>query len=240
MSIQEEIQSLSPSAIVEMFILDSTAMSNGTLFRFHPGVSEVKSALTWQGHTYQPLPVEVDGFDVTAGGSLPRPKIRVANAEGLFSALVAEMDDLIGCKVIRKRTMARYLDAVNFKSGNPFADPMQEFPDDLWFIDRKVSENKYMIEWELASAFDLQGVMLPFRQLIQNSCCWSYRGSECGYRGAPFNRFDQKSQPGGEDFCAKRLSSCQARFNDLALSTLTPDKQVILPFGGFPGVLRDF
>src|SRR6185436_7754424 len=29
------------------------------------------------------------------------------------------------------------------------------------------------------------GVMLPRRQIIQNICTWRYRGSECGYTGAP-------------------------------------------------------
>lgn len=229
MAIQDEIQLLAPSAIVEMFVLDTSMMPDGSMLRFHSGIGEIKSALTWQGKVYQPLPIEAEGFDLTAGGSLPRPKIRVANVEGLFSAAIAEMDDLVGCKIIRKRTMAKFLDAVNFKNGNPFADPMQEFPDQLWFIDKKNSENKYMIEWELASAFDLQGVMLPFRQVIQNSCCWKYRSEECGYVGPYYDKADKPTGNKDEDYCSKRLSSCQVRFGN----------SEALRFGGFPGVQRN-
>lgn len=228
MAIQDEIQLLAPSSIVELFVLDATMFKGGSIYRFHSGTSEVKSPVTWQGKVYQPLPIEAEGFDMTAGGALPRPKIRVANVEGLFSAAVAEMDDLVGCKIIRKRTMAKFLDAVNFPNGNPHADPMQEFPDQMWFIDKKNSENKYMIEWELASAFDVQGVMLPFRQVIQNSCSWTYRGPECGYAGPAYDKDDKRTWLEGTDFCAKRLSSCRVRFGQNA----------VLPFGGFPGVQR--
>lgn len=230
MAIQDEIQSLSPSSIVEMFVLDSTMMKGGSIFRFHAGTSELNSPVVWQGQTYQPLPIEAEGFDLSAGGSLPRPKVRVANIDGLFSAAIADMDDLVGCKITRKRTMARFLDAVNFKAGNPNADPMQEFPDQTWFIDKKNSENKHMIEWELASAFDVQGVMLPFRQVIQNSCCWQYRGPECAYDGPAFDKDDKRTWTEGADHCPKRLTSCQVRFGSIG--------QPNLPFGGFPGVQR--
>lgn len=229
MSIHEEIQSLSPSSIVEMFVLDATNIEGGSILRFHSGTSELKSAVTWQGNQYLPLPVEAEGFDLTTAGSLPRPKVRVANVDGLFTALIADLDDLIGAKIIRKRTMARFLDAVNFKDGNPSADPLQEFPDQLWFFDQKTSENKYMIEWELASAFDLQGVKLPFRQVVQNSCTWKYRGPECGWNGQAYDKNDQITWDSTKDVCSKRLTGCQCRYGANA----------VLPFGGFPGVQRD-
>jgi lambda family phage minor tail protein L len=146
----------------------------------------------------------------------------------LFSAAVRENDDLVGCKVIRKQTFAKYLDAENFTGGvNPTADPNQHFPDDIWFIEQKLSENKYIVEWELASVFDLQGVMLPHRQIIQDSCPWKYRGAECGYTGTSY--FDLNDQPTTQsnDFCAKHLSSCKLRFGNQPL-----------PFGGFPGAVR--
>lgn len=167
---------------------------------------------------------------MTATGALPRPKIRVANVEGMFSALITDLDDLIGAKIVRKRTMARFLDEVNYRDGNPEADPTQEFPDQLWFIDQKASENKFMIEWELASAFDLQGVMLPFRQVIQNSCTWVYRGPECGWLGQAYDKNDQITYDSSKDRCSKRLSGCQCRFGA---------RHPSLPFGGFPGVQRN-
>ena len=390
-TIAAEIQSLSPTAIIEMFVLDATSMPGGVVHRFHAGTNKLTQPLVWQGVTYSPLPIEAEGFDLSGKGVLPRPKIRVANVNGMFSAEVMAFDDLVGCKVTRKRTFARYLDAANFpplrnlatttdytastwsnifsanasittgvadpfggntavrlrvgdgvsghlaagnaalrltsqgisvaagetcyfsfycravslpasianmdaSDGNPQtnyksqlvqnqwvrvvasrvataartinfldlwsdnaqacilefagvqfekgaltdyqpvgiywtanqeADPNQHFPDDLWYVERKVSENRYIIEWELASAFDLQGVMLPGRQIIQNSCAWKYRSAECGYTGTNYFDANDVATTLAGDFCAKRLSSCRARFRNNTL-----------PFGGFPGVVR--
>lgn len=228
MTIQSEIQSLSPTAQIELFVLDSTMLEGGTITRFHSGISQTKSPIVWQGKQYLPLPVESEGFDLDGQGNLPRPKIRVANIQGLFSAMVTQNEDLIGCRLTRKRTFARYLDAVNFPSGNPYANPDQYLPDEVWFIDQKTSEDRFMIEWELASAFDLQGVRIPVRQVIQNYCPWKYRDSNCGWTGAFYDRDNNRTGDGAKDFCAKTLEACKVRFGNDPM-----------PFGGFPGVVRN-
>lgn len=230
MSISSEIQSLSPSAMVELFVLDLSRYGQPMAY-FHAGTNALQQPVVWQGQTYLPLPIEGEGFDVTSKGALPRPKLRVANINGLFSAEVVAHDDLVGCKVTRKRTFAKYLDAVNFPGGvNPEADPNQHFADDIWFVEQKTSEDRYVIEWVLASAFDLSGVQLPYRQVIQNSCPWRYRGAECGYTGAHMDKNDAPSTA-DNDICSKRLASCVARFT---VGGVTRD----LPFGGFPGARR--
>lgn len=229
--ITSEIQKLSPSAVIEMFILEVN--DNDRLY-FHAGTNELHENIVWQGMTYLALPVQVEGFDVSSQGTLPRPKLTIANVQGLFSALIRKYDDLIGLKLIRKRTFARYLDAVNFAEGNPTADPNVSFPDDLWYIDQKTEETKYTISWELSSAFDLQGVQLPRRQIIQNYCQWKYRGGECGFDGGYFDINDKPCINQSDDKCAKKLSSCRVRFE----SVYTGNQRPILPFGGFPGATR--
>lgn len=227
MSIQAEIQSLSPSAQMEFFVLDATAIGGG-VSRFHAGTNALQMPVWWQGQEYLPLPIEAEGFDMSTKGTLPKPRIRIANINGLFSAEVRDRDDLIGSKVVRKRTHTKYIDARNFPGGvNLTADPNQHLTDDIWFVDRKVTENKYIIEWELASAFDVQGVMLPFRQVVQNSCQWRYRGPECGWTGGYYDKNNLPANSSANDYCAKHLSSCRCRF-------LNSD----LPFGGYPGAQR--
>lgn len=226
-NIESEIQSLSPTAYVEMFEIDTSHIAGGSLMRFHSGIAQGYRELVWQGEIYHPLPLEAEGFDLTAQGTLPRPKLRVANVGGLFSAMAIEMDDLINSKVTRKRTFARYLDAVNFKDGNLEANPDQHFPDELWFIDRKVSETKHAVEWELASAFDLDGIQLPFRQVVKNTCTSKYRSAECGFTGGYFDKDNLPTTDPNKDFCPKTLAACRARFGDGSL-----------PFGAFPGVQR--
>lgn len=229
MTVSAEIQSLSPSSIIEMFILDTSTLG-GDVYRFHAGTNGLQQPLVWKGETYMPLPIEAEGFDVSTQGTLPRPKLRVANIQGLFSNLVMEEGDLVGCAVTRKRTFARFLDAVNFPGGvNPSADPNQEFADDLYYIEQKTAETRYVVEWELSSAFDLIGIQLPRRQLIQNTCMWRYRGPECGYSFYAY--FDQNDNPVDDpsrDVCGKRLSSCKCRFGNNPL-----------PFGAMPGVIRN-
>lgn len=226
-----EIQKLSPSAVLELFVLEIPNTDFKTYF--HAGTNELHGDVIWQGQTYIALPVQAEGFDISAKGELPRPKIAIANIQGLFSALIRKYDDLIGAKLIRKRTFARYLDAKNFKNGNPNADPNVAFPDDLWYFDQKKEETKLSITWELASAFDLQGVQLPKRQIIQNYCQWKYRGGECGYTGGYFDINDKPCYDQSQDCCAKKLSSCKVRF------TLLNPYDTVLPFGGFPGATRN-
>lgn len=225
MTIKSEIQLLAPSAMIELFEIDTSSLGGG-IYHFHAGTNKLLLPVVWQGVSYAALPIQADGFELTTKGTLPRPLIRVANVGGIFSALSAELGDLVSAKITRKRTFARYLDAVNFTDGNTTADVNQFLPDELWFVERKASENRYVIEWELSSAFDLMGVMLPSRQVIQNACAWKYRSAECSWMGG---YFDKNDQPCGatDDFCPKKLGSCKARFG-----------ANVIPFGGFPGSVR--
>src|SRR5690606_25865634 len=128
-----DIQSLGQSALIELFELDLTPLG-GDIFRFHAGTNELGTPIVWAGNSYQPMPIQAEGFDITTRGQLPRPKLRIANIDGVISQAV-QGGDICGMKVTRRRTFARYLDAVNFSAGNPTADPSAEFPQDVFFID---------------------------------------------------------------------------------------------------------
>lgn len=224
-AIRSEIQKLAPSAVIELFVLDLSLFSQGSVY-FHAGTNSLQQRLTWQGKTYEAFPIQVEGFEFNGNGQIPRPKLKVANVTGAITAMVLIYQDLVGAKITRKRTLAKYLDAVNFPGGvNPTADTAAEFADDIYYIDRKSRETRDVIEFELAASFDLEGVNLPRRQIVQNVCPWRYRSSECGYTGASyFDANDQSVASIRQDICGKRLSSCQARFGQNAE----------LPFGGFP------
>lgn len=226
--IKAQIQLLEQSAEIELFIIDLTNFTNGGLEYFHAGTNKLSEPLVWQGQTYTPLPIEASGFDLSTQGALPRPKLRMANVNGLVSANLKEFDDFIGCKVTRKRTYACYLDSVNFPDGNTTANPDQYLPDEIWYIDRKASETRYLIEFELASAFDLNGAKLPARQVIQNSCSWKYRGAECRFTStAMFDENNAQTSDVTKDTCPKTLTACHVRQGAKAVR-----------FGGFPGSTR--
>lgn len=229
--ITTEIQKLQPSAVVDLYILDMTSLGD-TIYRFHAGTNGLKQDIVWQGQTYQAFPVQITGFEYTGSGTIPRPKLAVANLTGAISLLALTYKDMIGAKITRKRTLLKYIDAVNFPGGvNATADSTAEFPDEIYFVDRKSGENRDVVEFELASSFDVQGVMLPRRQIVQNVCPWKYRGIECGYKATVYFTVDDVSTASAsQDVCGKRLSSCEVRFGE----------KNPLPFGGFPsaGLVR--
>ncbi len=227
MTLARDIQTLEPGTLVDLFEIDMTALG-GTVLYFHPGKNALLSDIVWNGQSYVAFPIQAEGFEASGNGKMPRPLIRVANVTGLISSVLRAMDDLVGCKVTRRRTLAKYLDAVNFPGGlNPTADPTQEFPPEIWFVDRKSSESKMVVEFELAASWDVQGVLLPRRQAIANTCGWRYRGPDCGYTGGPVADItDTPTSSLASDQCGKRLVSCKKRFGETA----------VLPFGAFPAV----
>ena len=109
---------------------------------------------------------------------------------------------------------------------NPQADPNVGFADEVWYVDRKASEDGIFISFELASAMDLTNAKLPKRQITQNTCAWQYRSAECSYSGgAVANIMDVATAVLDDDVCGHRVESCKLRFGDNAE----------LPYGGFPG-----
>jgi len=223
-SIQEQLQSLEPSAIIELFQLELTAAVNGVdqTFFYHAGTNELTSDVVFNQITYTAFPIEVDGFEVTSKGTLPRPSMKVSNANNGISALIVLYNPL-QAKVTRIRTCKKFLDADNFSAGNATADPTAKFEDEVWYIDRVAAENPELVEFELTSKLDLTNLALPRRQILEH-CPWKYKGTECGYNANRFFDINDNPTDSAGDVCGKRYTSCELRFTS-----------GLLPFGGFPG-----
>jgi len=282
------LQSINPGAIIELFTLtlDSTLHGSSAVHLFHNGSNmNLNGNIVWAGNTYERFPIQCEGFDFGSTGTLPRPTISVSNIFGTITALMQAANqttignDLNGSKLVRIRTLARYLDNVNFgdvetvtytvtvidlggtlrfaingssnpvlkmKRGskyifdqsdssnlnhplriksdaggeqtttvsgtpgqagatvtyepaypsapndlryycsthgnamgwiiqmndpttapntNPYGtpDPTAEFPQEIYFLDRKITENRDVVQWEAISALDLVNVKLPKR-----------------------------------------------------------------------------
>lgn len=225
MTLYADIQSLEPGAWIELYELDATMLGADKLY-FH-GYAQV-GAITWQGVQYLPWPIEAEGFELNPNQP-PTPTISAGNIDGRMTALCLAYNDLVGARLIRHKTLGKYLDAVNFPGGNATADPSQEVPPDMWFIERRASETKEVVQWELSSALDFNGRQLPGRPIIANACGWlargGYRGPYCGYTGPAVAKADDTpTNDPAKDRCGGRLSSCRLRFG----------QNSELPFGGFP------
>lgn len=230
MAISADLTSLTPGALVELFVLDNSA-HGGDVLRFHAGTNELSQPVVWQGYAYTRLAVKAEGFERNGSGSLPRPRITAANffitdagerVSGFLSQFARLNGDFLGATCIRKRTFARYLDAVNFAAGNAEADPNSYLPDEVWRVDRISGESNEAIQWELASPIDVPGAKIPARKIVANLCTARYRVPETGCTWVPDPStgpwFDILGNPVASealDRASKRLSTCCAvRFGE--------------------------
>ena len=243
--INRDYQKLEPGDTVRLFSVDGTAFGVGEVMRFHShsiphseaeilaaGGDESKLAaksIWWQGQEYKAWPCEIEGIEKSTGGESAQPVFRVANLDGSVTALCLAYDDMLQAKVTIHDTLAQYLDARNFPGGNPTADATQEKLQ-VWYIDAKTSETSEVVEFALSSPMDLQGLMIPTRQL-HSLCTWCIRnkyrtGDGCDYAGTRY--FDKNNNPVDDpsrDECNGTLTACKLRFGE----------GNELPFGGFPG-----
>lgn len=245
MSLHSDYQKLEPGNEIRLIEVDGTTFGVDDVLRFHShniahtpedisaaGGNEAKlpaKSIWWQGMEYSAWPCQIEGIEASTSGSAAQPKLSVANLDSSITALCLAYDDLLQAKVSIHDTLAQYLDAENFPSGNPTADPTQEKLK-VFYIDSKDSETNEVVEFTLSSPMDLQGLMIPTRQL-HSLCTWCIRnkyrsGDGCDYAGSRY--FDKNNIPvddPSQDVCNGTLRACKLRFGE----------NNELPFGGFPG-----
>jgi lambda family phage minor tail protein L len=117
-----DLQSINPSAVIELFELTTNETLHGSTqtYRFHAGSNlNLNGQLVFGGNQYLRFPVTAEGFAYQRG-QIPRPSLSVSNALGTITAILLNVNtvttgnDLTGATLKRIRTSARYIDAVNF------------------------------------------------------------------------------------------------------------------------------
>jgi len=181
---------------------------NDGILRFHNDTKALNSFIIWRGKTYYPAPITAEGFESSSKGTLPQPTLTIASQSengvdqlALLKHQIREFGDIIGSKVTRRRTFAKYLDRANFAYGGVNLsekaqqlpqgyepDPYAQLPEDIYFIERKQAENKSTITYQLSSVLDTEGSKLPKRVIVSDKCVWQYRGIGCWYQHAEKER----------------------------------------------------
>lgn len=210
-NLNKQLASLTPDALIDLYEIDFSSLQPNfeklkDLYGVNVGADSVyrfcamingTNPVVWQGNSYQPLPIKMEGFEEKSDGRLPRPTFTIANPEGLFSKIVHSNQDFANCKITRKRTYVRFLDEENFQAGiNPFgkSDSNSHLVDDIYFINRKTEESKQVIQFELVSALELEEAFVPARVVLSGYCNFTYRCSVgCGYQGLPIETSGGKS-----------------------------------------------
>tara|TARA_B100000287_G_scaffold364801_1_gene359192 strand:+ start:1046 stop:2170 length:1125 start_codon:yes stop_codon:yes gene_type:complete len=205
--INKEAHALESSSIINLYELDISAIKKNQALndsssipedylRFHNDQVIGNKKIIFKGHAFHPIPIMTSGFELNASGELPRPSLTFASMKGIekeaeetvskFTSLktaILKLNNLIGAKVTRYRTYKKFLDDTNLSipGVGQFTGTNPEFPREVFYIDRKVSESKESMEFELSSVLDMQNFKLPGRRVVATRCPWSYRGEGCCY-----------------------------------------------------------
>lgn len=210
---------------------DSSLIDNNQLAGHDYDISttdkEVKRDIIWQGQVYSPVAIKSDGLEMRGDGKASMPNLAIANTlngiNGAMSALCLQLSDFAGAKLTVITTLAKYLDAANFASGNPQA--RNEYKKQVWFVEQKTAENASQVTFELSNPVDFEGMKIPCRE-ITNYCHWAvcgrYRQDPCLYSGsAMFTKDGKPTDDPSLDYCGGTIESCRLRDNTAR-------------FGGFP------
>ena len=181
----------------------------------------------------------------------------VSNAEYdsiLENLNISKNEDVLGSVVLHRKTLLKntyvydsagagayytYEDRITKTTAISSVPLPKEFPSGRYILDRVATENQIIVQFELASPFDIQGLKIPNRYIIGKYCPWEYKGvidgsvkSGCSWvpdpDGSTYFDIDNNSTNAAGDVCGKTIQSCKARFHNT-------DDTIPLPFGGFPG-----
>ncbi len=186
---------------------------NGNYFLFSGLDDEGTTQIEFRQNNYSAIPIQITGIEVASSGAIARPTLTIANIPvlsktidnkeitlhnireshhllaGTSGSLDVEFetnDDLIGTKVVYRQA---FLSDCNTGSATP-----NEFPPQVYYIDRIASESNIFVIFELASPMDVERAKIPARNVIGQYCPWQYQGRELGFGGGCTWRYTESEQ----------------------------------------------
>jgi phage-related protein len=110
--------------------------------------------VTYLGHLYEGMAIQLGGDGQSADSELNRPKLTIVNPEGAFSPAI-DRGDLNKATVIRRRVL--YADLIANRS---------VYQESSWTLSRVVALNKQGASFELRGTGDQQFFVIPARQFV--------------------------------------------------------------------------
>lgn len=207
-----ELIRTAPSARIDLWEADLTA-TGGRRYFFCNEQNECGKAVLWQKRRYRPYPVRIEESSMNGRGAAARPSLVVSNLYGIVTGLAEAHQSLVGATVIRRVVCARFLDAENFRLGNPWADPQQEVVS-RYIIEQLAELTSLTARFILAVPTETDGLVCPGRIMLADLCPWEYRSADCGYTGPAIA--DSNGQPvkdDAQDNCGNCAAGCRQRNN---------------------------
>jgi len=254
-NIASDTQKLEVGDIIALYEIELEDVGSNQILYFTESINNDYTPIAFNSRTYYPIHLESSGWEVTGQETLPRPKLIVSNVLLSFVSHINTFDDMIGAKLIRRRTFKKYLD------GQPTANPDAEFPKDIFRIRQKTQQTKAAVEFELSPYIDFEGIKIPKRQILRDFCTWIYRQYNSGTGGFDdfdpneinhiitcpyigdyyYNKFGVRVTNPRDDKCGKRLTDCEMRFagDNAGKDVLDSNNNVIWPSSGNPPVISN-
>jgi lambda family phage minor tail protein L len=233
--ISKEVHALEADAIISLYEIDISEIKKNLILgstlvlqdklRFHNMEVLNREKIYFKNEAYHALPILTEGFEISSSSDLPRPTITFVPMKGIddkgadynFTSLkqaIISLDNMAGAKVTRCRTFLKYLDASNNIPGaGQHTGTNPEFPREIYYINRKISESKSSIQLELSSVLDLENFKIPSRLCLSNRCPFSYRGEGCAYE---YSASDPPPNNSCEN-CPSDISKQKERFGNTAI-----------------------
>lgn len=219
------------SAYLDLFKIDLS--KQGGLIYYVAGGTLDGDPIEYDGNEYTPIPIKIEGLEKTGDGKFPRPNVSISNVSLSLLAEIIAYNDFQNCLITVTRVYEKYLD------GQPGADTNAHYPSESFRVNRKVKQNKEIIQFELISPLDLEYIRIPKRQCLtvcqHNYRLWDTGGGDFDYASATcpytdstafFNIEGEVEGSGADDKCGKKLVDCKLRFGTVNQ----------LPMRAFPGI----
>lgn len=157
----EELQALEGSSpLIELYTLDCTPLG-GVVVHFANTEASSGGNVSFGGVSYTPIPLQTSGWEFTSTGTQPNPTITVSNVSRQLLAYTITLGDLVGARLTKIVTVAKFLD----DGASP--DPSQFLGPEIYVIDQKTSHTNQFITWQLVGVLNQVNSYLPRRQVLR-------------------------------------------------------------------------
>lgn len=182
-------------ALVELF---EVTLPSGSIAYFYNGLEGGTDNIYFSNtsgtvlNEYVAFPIKIEGIEVKSAGAQNRPSLTVANIAAMARVYANDSDgfndetlisdilsgegietneDLIYSRVVYRSTLLKYTQRVGDSPEIP-----TEFPSATYIIDRVSQESSILVQFELTSPIDVEGLKIPNRVVIGKYCPWKYQG----------------------------------------------------------------
>lgn len=148
--------------------------------------------VTWNGHTWQWFPFEVDEISESSKNESPRVTLQIGNVNRTIETYLEEYDAYCKANGPERITVTIYVvNSNNLASGVPIAQ-----------YTFNLKQPKVNARWAtfLLGAINTMMRRVPQERTLRDACQFKFKGTRCGYAGA-------------ETACDKTLTRCRVLAN---------------------------